>query len=118
MSEKKRNFTQGWWIRRAVYAVVTVVLLVAAGFGLIDEGQIDAVAASPILGALVTFLAAAKTNPGSDSTATAADVASAAQESQSSADDIAHRVVDGINTYGKHAQEAVTSVADYYNRTP
>ncbi|MDN6706713.1 hypothetical protein [Corynebacterium glyciniphilum] len=114
---KDKNFTQGWWIRRAVYAVVTVVLLVAAGFGLIDEGQIDAVAASPILGALVTFLAAAKTNPGSDSTATAADVA-AAQESQPSADDIAQRVVDGINTYGKHAQEAVTSVADYYNRHP
>lgn len=115
MSEKKRNFREGWWIRRAVYAVVTVALLVAAGFGLIDEGQIDAVAASPILGALVTFLAAAKTNPGSDSTATAADIA-AAQESQPSADDIAQRVVDGINTYGKHAQEAVTSVADYYNR--
>lgn len=115
---KDKNFTQGWWIRRAVYAVVTVLLLVAAGFGLINEGQIDAVAASPLLGALVTFLAAAKTNPGSDSTATAADVAAAAQSAQPSADDIAQRVVDGINTYGKHAQEAITSVADYYYRNP
>ncbi|MGP5930354.1 hypothetical protein [Corynebacterium glyciniphilum] len=115
---KDKNFTQGWWIRRAVYAVVTVVLLVAAGFGLIDEGQIDAVAASPILGALVTFLAAAKTNPGSDSTATAADVASAAQASQSDPAEVARQVVDQINTYGKHAQEAITSVADYYNRNP
>jgi hypothetical protein len=104
---KNKNFTQSWWIRRAVYAVVTVVLLVAAGFGLIDEGQVDAVAASPLLGALVTFLAAAKTNPGSDSTATAADVAAAAQASQADPSEIARQVVDQINTYGKHAQEVV-----------
>ena len=113
---KTKQFTQPWFIRRAVYAVVGVVLLVAAGFGLIDEGQIDTIAASPILGALVAFLASAKTHPGSDSTATAQDVADAASVD---ADTIADRLFEKINTYGAHAAEAVKdraeqTVEDYY----
>lgn len=121
----KENMKQPWFLRRAAYAIVGVVLLALAGFGLIEEAQIDAIAASPVLGALVAFIASAKTHSGSDSTATADDVAAAA--AQGSAVDpasIAASVVDQINTYGRHAadqaqtavNEAATSVAEYYNR--
>lgn len=116
---KDKKFKESWWLRRAAYAVVGVVLLALAGFGLIDEGQIDTIAASPVLGALVAFIASAKTHSGSDSTATAADVARAAADgaaSQANPADIAAQVVNQIDTYGKHAQETITSVADYYNR--
>lgn len=120
---KTKKFTQSWFIRRAVYAIVGVVLLVAAGFGLIDEGQIDTITASPILGALAAFLASAKTNPGSDSTATAQDVADAAQATQPDPAEVARQVVEQINTYGKHSagvvkDKAEQTVADYYTRNP
>ena len=48
MSEKKTQFTPSWWIRRASYLVIGVAGLIAAGFGLIDEGQLDALTASPL----------------------------------------------------------------------
>lgn len=78
MSEKKTQFKSPWWIRRASYLVIGVAGLIAAGFGLIDEGQIDALTASPLLATLVGFIAAAFTHQGSDSTVTATDVAKAA----------------------------------------
>lgn len=78
MSEKKTQFKSTWWIRRAAYLVIGVVGLIAAGFGLIDEGQLDALTASPLLATLVGFIAAAFTHQGSDSTVTADDVAKAA----------------------------------------
>ena len=81
MSEKKNQFTSSWWIRRAAYLVIGVVGLIAAGFGLIDEGQLDALTASPLLATVVGFIAAAFTNEGSDSTVTADDVARAAHAS-------------------------------------
>ena len=119
---KTKQFTQPWFIRRAVYAIVGVVLLVAAGFGLIDEGQIDTIAASPILGALVAFLASAKTNPGSDSTVTAQDVAVAASANHGgpSVEAIVAETLNQVQSYGEHAAEAVKdkaeqTVADYYN---
>ena len=78
MSEKKNQFTSSWWIRRAAYLVIGVAGLIAAGFGLIDEGQLDALTASPLLATVVGFIAAAFTHQGSDSTVTATDVAKAA----------------------------------------
>ena len=78
MSEKKTQFKSSWWIRRAAYLVIGMVGLIAAGFGLIDEGQLDALTASPLLATVVGFIAAAFTHPGSDSTVTATDVAKAA----------------------------------------
>ncbi|WP_291474213.1 hypothetical protein [Corynebacterium sp.] len=119
---KTKKFTQPWFIRRAVYAVVGVVLLVAAGFGLIDEGQIDTITASPILGALVAFLASAKTNAGSDSTVTAQDVAAAASANHGgpSVEAIVAEALNQVQSYGEHAAEVVKdkasqTVADYYN---
>ena len=81
MSEKKTQFKSSWWIRRAAYLVIGVVGLIAAGFGLIDEGQLDALTASPLLATVVGFIAAAFTHRGSDSTVTADDVAKAAHAS-------------------------------------
>ena len=81
MSEKKTQFKSSWWIRRASYLVIGVVGLIAAGFGLIDEGQLDALTASPLLATVVGFIAAAFTHEGSDSTVTADDVAKASHAS-------------------------------------
>lgn len=116
----KKKFTQAWFIRRAAYAIVGIVLLVLAGFGLIEESQIDTIAASPILGALVAFVASAKTNPGSDSTVTAKDVEQAAKPDHA---DIAKQVAEYFQPAGKHAvdvatdtvNKAATSVSEYYN---
>lgn len=116
----KKKFTQPWFIRRAAYAIVGIVLLVLAGFGLIEESQIDTIAASPILGALVAFVASAKTNPGSDSTVTAKDVEQAAKPDPA---DIAKQVAEYFQPVGKHAvdvatgtvNKAATSVSEYYN---
>ena len=81
MSERKTQFKSSWWIRRAAYLVIGMVGLIAAGFGLIDEGQLDALTASPLLASVVGFIAAAFTHEGSDSTVTADDVAKAANAS-------------------------------------
>jgi len=48
VSEEKTQFTSSWWIRRASYLVIGVAGLIAAGFDLIDEGQLDALTASPL----------------------------------------------------------------------
>lgn len=99
MSEKKTQFKSPWWIRRAAYLVIGVAGLIAAGFGLIDEGQIDALTASPLLATVVGFIAAAFTHQGSDSTVTAADVAKAAADgAQATAQaDVAGRVQAAID---------------------
>lgn len=122
MSERKNNFGEAWWKRKAVYVIVAVIGLVLSGFGFVTQDQVDAFAASPLLATLVGLVAASKTNPGSDSTATAADVARAAADgaaSQANPADIAAQVVNQIDTYGKHAakaaNEAYTSVSEYYN---
>ena len=99
MSEKKNQFTSSWWIRRAAYLVIGVAGLIAAGFGLIDEGQLDALTASPLLATVVGFIAAAFTHQGSDSTVTAEDVAKAAAAgAQATAQaDVAGRVQAAID---------------------
>ena len=99
MSEKKTQFKSSWWIRRAAYLVIGVAGLIAAGFGLIDEGQLDALTASPLLATVVGFIAAAFTHQGSDSTVTAEDVAKAAAAgAQATAQaDVAGRVQAAID---------------------
>lgn len=113
-----KNIKKPWFIRRVIYLIVGIVGIVLAGFGIIDEGQIDAISASPLLGTIAGFIAAAFTHQGSDSTVTAQDVADAAKTDP---EDIASRVVGLINTYGKHAAGNVRdateqTVADYYER--
>lgn len=115
----KENIKQPWFIRKAAYALVGVVLLVLAAFGLLDEGQIDAIAASPILGAAVAFFASTRTHSGSDSTATAADVAAAKVDPA----DIARQILEGFEPAGRHAlnetRKAAQTVADHYaNQRP
>ena len=99
MSEKKTQFKSSWWIRRAAHLVIGVAGLIAAGFGLIGEGQIDALTASPLLATVVGFIAAAFTHQGSDSTVTAEDVAKAAAAgAQATAQaDVAGRVQAAID---------------------
>lgn len=77
MSEKKTNFTQSWWVRRAAYVLVAVVGLVLTGLGYATQDQVDAFTASPLLGTVVGFVAAMFTHRGSDSTATGEDVRAA-----------------------------------------
>lgn len=115
MSEKKTQFTSSWFIRRATYVVIGVVGLVAAGFGLIDQGQLDALTASPLLATVAGFVAAAFTHQGSDSTVTADDVASAAREAAATnidtdtvASKVAARLRAEADTAGKHAANAAT----------
>ena len=116
MSEKKRNFREGWWIRKAIYVLVAVVGVVATGFGFASTEQVDAITASPVLPTVVGLIAASFTNRGSDSPVTEADVEVARSSAVVNPAEVAAQVVEQINNYGKHAQETITSVADYYNR--
>ena len=118
MSEKKRNFREGWWIRKALYVVVAVVGVVATGFGFASAEQVDAITASPVLATIVGLIAASFTNRGSDSPVTEADVEVARSSAVVNPSEVAAQVVEQINNYGKHAQEQVKSVADYYRRNP
>lgn len=74
------NFKQPWFIRKAIYAVVGLVLLILAGFGFITAEQADNIGArvtdviTPLIGVAVSWFAAGKTHEGSDSTATMVDV--------------------------------------------
>lgn len=73
------KFLETWWIRKASYAVASVIALVMAGFGIIGETQTDAVTNSintvvfMLLG-LVLSVTTAKTNRGSDDKTTVADL--------------------------------------------
>ena len=118
MSEKKRNFREGWWIRKAIYVVVAVVGVVATGFGFASAEQVDAITASPVLATVVGLIAASFTNRGSDSPVTEEDVEVARSSAVVNPSEVAAQVVEQINSYGKHAQEQVKSVADYYRRNP
>lgn len=64
-------------IRRWVYVVVGLAGIIAAYFGVVDEQQLDAITASPLLATIVGWVAAMFTHEGSDSRATDADVARA-----------------------------------------
>ncbi|WP_278764025.1 hypothetical protein [Corynebacterium argentoratense] len=77
MSNHAKPTVQPWMIRRGVYIVVGLAGLIAAYFGIVDEQQLDAITASPLLATIVGWLAATFTHEGSDSRATDADVARA-----------------------------------------
>lgn len=117
-----------WAIRKVSYALVAVIVGILGAFGILSEVQADQWSTSLdqiipwALGVITPAIAASKTHPGSDSTATAADVAAAASQGVD-AQDVATRVVDQINSaaeYGQHAaaqaQQAIGSIADYYRR--
>lgn len=110
MSEQKREskWAQGWFIRRACYAIVGLALLILAGFGLIEEGQIDSITASPLLGTAIAWMAAAKTNPGSDSTTTNADV----EVSQRARAELEAQIAALQSQIGEQVQSAVSGVVD------
>lgn len=121
MSEKKRNFREGWWIRKAIYVVVAVAGVVATGFGFVSTEQVDAITASPVLATIVGLVAASFTNRGSDSPVTEEDVEVARSAAVVNPSEVAAQVVEQINNYGKHAagvvkDKAEQTVADYYNR--
>lgn len=112
MTDKKTQFKTSWWIRRAVYVIVGVAGLIAAGFGLIDEGQLDTITASPLLATVAGFIAAAFTHEGSDSTVTAADVSQAARDAAiATAEKIGAVDVDALAT------RAAEQVADLIDRS-
>lgn len=125
MTERKREtkWGQPWFIRRACYAIVGLVLLVLAGLGLIEEGQIDSIAASPLLGTAIAWMAAAKTHEGSDSTTTNADVevsqrARAELEGQITAlreqlsDQVQGAVSSAVDLLPDRVQDAVRAIYD------
>lgn len=69
------KWREPWAVRKAAYILVGAVGLVLWYFGFIEQDQADALANSPLLATLVSWVAAAKTHEGSDSTATDSDVA-------------------------------------------
>lgn len=122
-SKRETQWTAPWFIRRACYAVVGAVLLALAGMGIIEEGQIDSITASPLLGTAIAWMAAAKTHPGSDSTTTNSDVevsqrARAELETQLAAlqsqisDQVQSAVSGAVDLLPDRVQDAVRAVYD------
>lgn len=76
-----------WFIRKVTYAVLAIIMAVLFVTGVITEAQADQITAKldQLLGYAVAFggfmVATSKTGEGSDSTATATDVATALQQS-------------------------------------
>lgn len=108
MSETRKKIT-GPMARKGLYLVVGAVLWAAAVFGLVDEGKIDAIAASPAVGAAVSWLAAYFTHRGSNSAATDADVEQARAEGEQAA--LARFTAPLEDTYGRHASDPSTAAA-------
>lgn len=69
------KWREPWALRKLAYIIVGFVGLVLWYFGFIEQDQADALANSPLLATLVSWIAASKTHEGSDSTATEEDVA-------------------------------------------
>lgn len=104
-----------WQIRKLTYAVVAIIGVIAAYFGVVDEGQVDAITASPLLATLVGMLATAFTDRGSDSTATGDDVRAAqasAPDLNAIAEAVRERVGADLNqllsSEGRHAAKPPT----------
>lgn len=111
----QKRFLAPWFIRRVIYAVTSLVLVVLAGFGLIGESQIDSLTAqvgavvAPLLGLVSSMLALGNTHAGSDSTVTVADV----QAGGVDAAVVAAQVVEQITAYGKHAAPVADELGVY-----
>ncbi len=99
----------GWAVRKIAYAVVSLVMVALVAFGVVSEATSEAITAqiAPLIGAVALAVASAKTNRGSDSTATHTDVERAAQRTVPQvtpleiADVLAERLGLGVDT-GRH----------------
>ena len=121
----KLDMTAKWaWRKLAYYAAAALVAILGA-FGVLSEVQVDQWTGELdkiipyALEVIAPLLAGAKTHAGSDSTATAADVAAA----QADPDDVADRVVakmTAVDSYGQHSGRppARQSVADQLRSLP
>ena len=108
-TKKIRNLNSPM-IRKGLYIIVGAVLWIAAYFGLVDEGKIDAIAASPAVGGAISFLAAYFVNRGSNSTATDEDVEQARREGEQKA--LARFTADpAVETYGRHSADPSAAAA-------
>ena len=119
-TDTKGRKVQPWHIRKVTYAIVAILGVVAAYFGVVSEQQVDTITASPLLATLIGVIASMFTGRGSDSTATGEDVRAA----QRAAVDInavaeavrervapevtraANEVEKRISSYGKHSAAA------------
>ncbi|MGP5269790.1 hypothetical protein ACTXK0_05185 [Corynebacterium variabile] len=116
MTTNIKKKPQPYQVRRIAYGLAAVVVGVLGWVGVLSDIQADQVTGQidkwlPILlGVLAPALAAAKTHPGSDSTATDADVeAASAIDVDDVAAQIASRLRDEGEAAGKHAADAAFS---------
>lgn len=108
MSDTKRqtNFDKPWWKRKATYAVVAVLGIIATGLGFMTADQYEALMASPLLATIVGGLAYINTGPDSDSTTAAAEREKLRQELQENAAQLQASVTEQVHT-------ALQGVLDY-----
>ena len=98
-----------WAIRKIAYAIISLIMVGLVAFGVVSEATSEAITAqiAPLIGAVALAVASAKTNRGSDSSATGADVERAAQRTVPQvtpleiADVLADRLGLGVDT-GRH----------------
>lgn len=112
------------YIRRMTYAILSVALLVAVGFGWItleqaDQWQVTVQSALdtliPILAAGALGVAARKTHEGSDDSATEADVVAAREQGRREALDDARSIVNEVT--GRAGGALATALAPYVGPT-
>lgn len=138
MSKPKLDLSAKWAWRKIAYYAAAVLVAVLGAFGVLSEvqvdqwtGQLDKIVPYA-LGVIAPLLAGAKTHAGSDSTATAADVAAAAAiqgppgpkgdmglptDLDAIGRAVAQHLNDAAADTGNHAEQTprpATSVADYY----
>lgn len=124
MDKANWKFSEAWYIRQVGYALLSAVLLLLVGFGVLSSETMEQLRekADMLLGLLFASgalgFASSKTNAGSDSTVTARDVAAAAASSASNVSSGVIRatvaeVLDQVNSYGEHAAQRGNSFGDY-----
>lgn len=130
---KKLDMTKKWAWRKVGYYAAAALIAVLGAFGVLSEVQVDQWTGEIdkiitwVLGVLAPLIAGAKTNAGSDSTATADDVAAAAaiqgppgpMGMPTDIDSIAGAVVTAIRSeeLGQHdtaTSSEASDVASYY----
>lgn len=125
MNKPKFDPSAKWAWRKVLYYVAAAVVAILGAFGILSEVQVDQWTGQLdkiipwVLGVAAPLLAGAKTNAGSDSTATAADVAEAARtvppqlDVHAVAEEVTRRL-GGVVSTGQHAlQEAVSTGSVY-----
>lgn len=117
----KELLTSKRFIRRAVYLVLSVALLLLAGSGVINMDQADQwlVSSEKLLDTVLLLaasggfgMAARHTGPGVDDPTTEADVAAAREQARREAVEDARRVVEGVATRaGEHIESVLAPYA-------